>query len=43
VRHINTNQRARIAGSFQAVDVEPLTPAWCETAQAAQDSLTKKK
>lgn len=43
VRHIVTDRRARIAGAFQAVDVEPLTPAWCESAQAAQDSLTKKR
>jgi hypothetical protein len=43
VRHIDTNQRARIVGAFQAVDVEPLTPAWCESAKAAQDSLTGKQ
>jgi hypothetical protein len=43
MRHINTNHRVRIAGTFEAVDVEPLTPAWCESAQAAQDSLTKKQ
>jgi hypothetical protein len=43
VRHITTNRRAQIAGAFQAVDVEPLTPAWCETAQAAQDSLARKQ
>jgi len=43
VRHIVTNRQARIAGAFQAVDVEALTPAWCERAQAAQDSLTGKR
>ena len=42
VRHILTDQRARIAGAFQSVDVEPLTPSWCGRAQAAQDSLTKR-
>jgi hypothetical protein len=42
VRHIVTDRRVRIAGAFQSVDVELLTPAWCESAQAAQDSLTRK-
>jgi hypothetical protein len=42
VRHIVTEQRARIAGAFQSVDVEPLTPSWCERAQAEQDSLAKR-
>jgi hypothetical protein len=43
VRHIATQQQARIAGTFQGVEVEPLTPAWCEQAQAAQDSLAAKR
>lgn len=39
VRHITTEARARIAGVFHNVDVEPLPPDWCERAQSAQDSL----
>jgi hypothetical protein len=39
VRHITTDARARVAGAFHQVDVEPLPPDWCERAQAAHDSL----
>jgi hypothetical protein len=39
VRHINTNARARVAGVFHELEVEPLPPDYCEQAQAAQDSL----
>jgi hypothetical protein len=39
VRHIATNQRARVAGVFHQVDVDALEPAYCERMQAAQDSL----
>lgn len=41
VRHLATNARARVAGSFQQVDVEALPPDWCDRAAAAQDSLAK--
>ena len=39
VRHVLNNLTARVAGTFQQVDVEPLPPDWCEQAAAAQDSL----
>jgi len=39
VRHVVNNQTARVAGTFQQVDVEPLPPDWCARAAAAQDSL----
>ena len=39
VRHIATNQRARVAGVFHQLEVEALVPAYCERLQAAQDSL----
>jgi hypothetical protein len=39
VRHIATNQRARVAGTFHQVDVDALEPGYCERMQAAQDSL----
>jgi hypothetical protein len=39
VRHIVTERRARVAGSFADVPVEPMDPAYCRTMQSAQDSL----
>jgi hypothetical protein len=39
VRHIVTNQRARVAGIFHQLEVEALVPEYCERLQAAQDSL----
>lgn len=39
VRHISTDQQARVAGVFYQLDVEPLPPAYCERLQTAQDSL----
>jgi len=39
MRHVISNLTARVAGTFQQVDVEPLPPDWCEQAAAAQDSL----
>jgi hypothetical protein len=39
VRHIATNQRARVAGVFHQLEVDALVPAYCERLQSAQDSL----
>ena len=39
VRHVVSDKTARVAGTFQQVDVEALPPDWCERAAAAQDSL----
>jgi hypothetical protein len=39
VRHITSNERARIAGVFDGVDVEPLPLDWCARADSAQGAL----
>jgi hypothetical protein len=39
VRHILTERRARVAGTFSEVPVEPMDPTYCRTMQSAQDSL----
>jgi hypothetical protein len=39
VRHIVTNRRARVAGAFERIPVEPMDPAYCRKMQSAQDSL----
>lgn len=39
MRHVVNNTTARVAGTFQEVDLDPLPPDWCARAAAAQDSL----